>query len=542
MKGSLKKLESSKGLRILLIIVPFILGFAGYWEYYHTVGRPLTWAFCSVLYSTIRLYAFAIDASRDPAVSGITWYYILLEIARFWAAGVTGTALYRVIKPHLEDLLTRLKASRKNSIVLYGSPSVTSILKDSMDDYRVIDQNPSRERFHSNQHLIAFDSDEESLQFLRENQAALVGEPGQKERVIYLCVHSSGLGLTNDSVIKISCMAENCARMFWERHYLNRFGRGCPQSEDQIPKKRSKIIMIGFGEYGEALLNQALQVNVFLRDSPGVEYHIWGDGRDYLLRHPQLSQIVSYDKSCALTEDYLEFHSEEDYASLAEIYKDADRIIIAADSDVANYRVFCILCCRFMQLPHIYIRLKTDRIMDSVYHAPTRPKLGDALYGVDFTVFGTDEELYTKDIVINEALQRAARQTHSWYAKRYPGVPAWDGIGTVKQRSNIAAADHLSVKIRQFLKRDCSLNAKSHADYKKKFNKDRGIHSYLYAYLEMEHVRWCRFYYLQGWEYADEKDEEKRRHNCLKAFDDLDEALKVLDMDSFLVLYDYEFA
>ena len=37
----------------------------------------------------------------------------------------------------------------------------------------------------------------------------------------------------------------------------------------------------------------------------------------------------------------------------------------------------------------------------------------------------------------------------------------------------------------------------------------------------MEHIRWCRFHYINHWVYGPQKDEERKTHPLLVDFSDL---------------------
>ena len=567
------KIRFSRVFRVFLILTPFVLGFVGYLFYYSKIqgsepifkSKVLTYPILSALYSTIRLFAFSFDASAKEIVFE-TWARVFLEVARYWAGFLTGSALFKILKPYLEDLLTAIKAHAHNSIVLHGSPSITSVMKDHMDGYAVIEQNSSREKFKSGRHVIAFENDADALQFLQNNYKLISDSSKKQGPTTYLCVHSPELKLENNAAVRVSCMAENCARLFWNQYYVKRFSEGCaqhketadPNKEATDPNKeatdphRTKIVMIGFDTYGQALLNQALLVNVFPKGTAGIEYHIFGNGEAYLCSHPMLNKILSFDKSESFDRDYLQFHDKQDiYACYDPIIKDAERIILCDDNDMENYRVFSQLCRMTAGLPDIYIRAKSDQICSGLFNMFIPPndkgnnndktdnndefyinsnaKNGDFLRHVKVRFFGKDEDLYTKDVIINQSLEEHAKAVHAKYMDS-ASSGRWEDIGTVKQYSNIAAADHSAVKIRQILKKDCVIDKgffkfdkenKNLNEYNQKKDNDFQDAGQKNRLLEMEHTRWCRFYYLLGWSNANDKKEIDRVHNCLTEFSNL---------------------
>lgn len=522
----LKKLRKLlKRLVLPAIVLSFGMGALGYFLYYEN-GKPLTLAPFSILYSTFKLYGFATDASRSPETP-IALSHVLIEIARYIAIFVTGFAFARLLLPYITDCVVALRARRKNSMTLHGSDAIVETLREHLPDYRVIARSESMERFEARRHIIAFETDEQALRFLGEHRERFFArEPAP---TIWLCLRSPRLDVTRHARIHISAMAENCARVYWDKYYLPCFGG---------ESGRGRVLLLGFGEYAEALLDQALLVNVFLTGTRSVEYHVFGDGTDYRLRRPMLDEALS---GCG-ADDRLVFHGADELDVLGELLPEAERIILAADDDTDNLLAFASLCRRFTLLPPIHIRLRNDAVISSLYGASDAMP-GDPLYQVEYKVFGTDAELYTQDVIIRETLLERAKRVNEWYGKHYGGT-SWENVGTLEQRSNIAAADHFPVKLRQMLREDCALDAQSRARYCALCDAHWEDAAFFRPYLELEHNRWMRFYYLNGWRYADvgTSPEEKkagkarRLHSCLRDFSALDEEIQLLDMDSYRVL------
>ena len=38
---------------------------------------------------------------------------------------------------------------------------------------------------------------------------------------------------------------------------------------------------------------------------------------------------------------------------------------------------------------------------------------------------------------------------------------------------------------------------------------------------EVEHIRWNAFHFVNGWEYAEKRDDSRKQHNCLLPFEQL---------------------
>lgn len=523
-----------------IIIVSVGLGAVGYFMYYNEVcpstnnSRSLTNPVLEALYSTLRLFIGNTDATRN-ADSPYALCYSLIEAARFLALIATGTALWHILSPHLRNFRARLFARHKNSLALHGSVSLTEAMAKAMPSYVLLKRDGSPAMFKAKTQIVAFEKDEQAIQFIQEKQLELFPGLPEKRPLVYLCVHSPWLNIAAGSHMKISCMAFNCARVYWEKHYLPRFTGRCVQKEDGR-RKRSKILIFGFGDYGEALLSQALLVNVFLPGTPGVEYHVFGDGSVFQREHAKLPQLLNAEVNDPCKEgDSLNFHEAEDFAFFEKEYADADRIILAHDDDADNILLFSFLCTHFAGLPEIYIRLREKRLLEIMAGSKKGYVPGEPLYNTKYKVFGTNKELYTEKVIIKEKLLKRAKLINEWYGKRSQGGKPWEEIGLLEQYSNLAAADHFSVKIRQLLGRDVAMDKNSLAEYKKKYDTEK-TSEYFRDFLRMEHKRWMRFYFFMGWSYAGEKDKTRHLHDNLKDFCELDQATQNIDMDSYKAL------
>lgn len=56
------------------------------------------------------------------------------------------------------------------------------------------------------------------------------------------------------------------------------------------------------------------------------------------------------------------------------------------------------------------------------------------------------------------------------------------------------------------------------------FDRLRPEHKYVVKLATLEHARWCRFYYLNGYRLGPQKDEVRQTHNCL-----IDDWFEMLD-------------
>lgn len=275
---------------------------------------------------------------------------------------------------------------------------------------------------------------------------------------------------------------ESCARLYWQEHPLTRAER--------------QVVLCGAGRYAAALLEQALLSNIFEAEHQ-VTYHLFGGWGDFLRDHPGLGEAVDVDADQG-ERDRLVFHWEG-WDDRPEVLAGADRIILCAGTDEEDLDMLRRIR-RYVPTP-----------------AAVHLRLSRALEGE--TVFGADQELFTPELVLRTRLDLAARAMHEIYRQSAGGqAPAWEELSDFTRRSNLAAADHLLTKVR-FLLEDDSITRLTADCCRAAFRRwQEGYDLLAGVFQEMEHRRWCRFYYLNGWTYAPKRDNALRRHPDLRPF------------------------
>lgn len=275
-----------------------------------------------------------------------------------------------------------------------------------------------------------------------------------------------------------------CAREYWRTH--------------AVTSGEETVVVLGSGQYAEHLLEQGLTVNVFGRDRR-IRYHLFGDWSKFRRNHPQLGATVSIDEEDA-ERDCVIFHSEL-WNESAALLLSADRIILCSDDEQENLDLLRTLRRYFPTTGRIHLRA-----------AGTIP--GE-------TVFGTNEAIYTADLVMGTQLTETARMMHGIYTDGAANAAKWEDLSDFLQQSNIAAADHLLTKVRMLLQDDSIIAltkdvcTAAYEAYRK--TKD----SLAETYREIEHVRWMRFHSLYNWQYAPVRDNAARRHPLMVPYESL---------------------
>lgn len=284
---------------------------------------------------------------------------------------------------------------------------------------------------------------------------------------------------------------ECCAREYWKTQGLH--------------SRESTLVLIGDGRYARQLLEQGLAVNVFGSDR-AVQYHVFGDWADFRRSHPQLGLTLSLDAQTPGV-DSLYFHTDAWNADAQLLYR-ADRIILCSDDDRENAAVLRDLRRYFPASGAVHLRSAAD------------------IPGED--TFGTHLRIYTAENILAGHLTAAARAMHGIYCSS-AGGPAWAQLSEFTRQSNIAAADHLLVKIRLLLEDEAIReltreNCAAAYDTYCRTYPDKAE-----QYRALEHLRWMRFHSLYNWRHGPVRDNRARIHPMMVSYEDLPEQERAKD-------------
>lgn len=286
-----------------------------------------------------------------------------------------------------------------------------------------------------------------------------------------------------------------CAQEYWRSNGLG--------------KQERNVLLIGDGKYARHLLIRGLLVNEFGPERQ-VHYHVFGDWQNFRRNHHRLGTALSIDQESEGL-DSLFFHSEP-WNEDSLLLEQADRIVICHDDEGQNMTV----------LRHLRRYFPTKAKIDLRSRMPIPGE----------TVFGTDEKMFTAELVMRAQLSRAARAMHRIYCENAGGnPPGWDQLSEFLRQSNIAAADHVLIKIRILLQNDSIHRvtaencAKAYQQYRLTWAESKE------AYRQIEHRRWIRFHSMHNWRYAQTRDNAARLHPLMLPFEDLD--LKEQEKDDY---------
>jgi hypothetical protein len=394
---------------------------------------------------------------------------LLIEVARWTAPIVTATTILMLFKNLMLTLNNKRKSLRKDSCSVYGEGDDVALMIKNLG----ADGVPGRvnQPFSTKYHIFLDDDYLSGLDFMNQYKEKFSAK-GEKTLQIHIKVKEmSGMILQQGQVMAFS-MEENCSMVYWQKYSA---------------KYKEKIAIIGERVLCNALLEQGLLVNIF-SPTQEIAYHVWESEKSFKKQHLRLEELL---KS---TGDTLTFY-EGNWADEMNLLMTMDRIILCSEPrDNLNIGVRLYQLLPKVNL-HIYTRQKEH--------------VNAFLKEDDVTCFGLREELLTREVIIKERLIETAKSIHQHYRDNYEGLPPWEELSIFQRLSNLSAANYFPV-IKRLSEMGMSLEALT----------------------ELEHIRWCRFYYMHNWQYGEKKDWSQRTHPSLIPFNALSEEEKDKDKEN----------
>lgn len=277
--------------RLFIIVLILIMGFVAYLTYYNAQtpknpGERLSWPVLSAVYSTLKLFTMGYSEST----SAEPWVIVLLDIARFAAILITGTALGKLLIPLLSTpksihRLRKWKKSKKKVLLIGNNEENLKIAQglennEKNDKQFIISDNTNCE---GNKHVLA-----EAPDKLIPLMIEAVFQSPQAE--CYIIIN------TKDEE-KNLCLCHDAVQVF--RNCLSKYGCTCDPNENDYRKKeqfvsllnRLKIIVVANIEQESIYLD--------LRRIAYGSLQFCNKARnmalDYVLEHPLTEQLAGED-------------------------------------------------------------------------------------------------------------------------------------------------------------------------------------------------------------------------------------------------------
>lgn len=411
---------------------------------------------------------------------------VLIELARWLAPLVTASAVVMIIaalRKYMSDVIARCTG---RSVAVYGPEAETAPVLEELGIRGIA----IAERPVTAHSYILLGDESDNLRFYQKNRRAF----GKKD--VYLKCTSLPGQASADSKLHLFCPEETAAQFFWKEN--------CPYELCSENGYQMKIVLLGFGKLGKELLLKALQNNIF-HPQQKIEYHIFGDDEGFQTVYRQLGEIS----------DPVLFHPEPWHES-KQILEQAQMVIVVQQENqlaLLNDLTLCLHQKPFHVLaadPHGVEILAAQAKLIPYYWQQQTQKLENIL--------GTKLHNYAKRINLR-------------YAYLYGGVEEtdankeaeWAKLNAFTRYSNISAADYHDVQVKMLAGRELSGDV-------------------LELFSELEHIRWCRYHYLNNWQLGTPangkaKDAQARIHVSLIPYADLVESEKEKDRENVRMLF-----
>jgi hypothetical protein len=411
----------------------------------------------------------------------------LVELGRWLAPLATAGSVVLVISALRRCFRNFLARCTRKSVAVYGANQEQSFALKQLG-LRGIALEDKPVKAHQ---YILLGTEAENLAFYRENQTFFA------QRDVYLKCRSLPAQASTHAKLHLFCPEETAARVFWKQH--------CPYERSLQQNHQLKIVFLGFQKLGRELLLQGLQNNIFHADQR-IEYHIFGSEDGFTRIYHQLPQIS----------DPVTFHAGPWQEQLS-LLQQADMVILLQQED-----------------PIAILRDLDLALPGKTIHVFSADPVAAAMLP-NARCFDWLQATCDPQHILGDRLHAYAQKINLRYAHLYAGIAEteankkaqWEQLDTFTRYSNISAADYHGVQQKMLALAGIA---------------DPIGTPWLEQLAELEHIRWCRYHYLNNWTYGipedgKNKDPRRRIHTMLIPYDRLSDQEKEKDRENVRILF-----
>lgn len=289
-------MKNGKKFIPLLGVIPFILGFLGYYK----AGVPIT----NALYGAFTLYF------SSPSAEG---YNGFIEAARWTAPATTITTFTYLLQSAWEKLMWFVKSRTKDSIAVYAETDFS--IADYVDKSVIYAGKKIIPKAKSQ--ILLFKTDRENIEFYEANKEQL------QNKNVYIGIREIELGFFRDSKAVFFDINGTIARLLWKEIKIWTFG-----------KNKISVVIYGDSVLGQSILSAGLLINLFHVDQQ-VDYTFITDCHSYERKHKDM-ELWNADRIC--------YFSKKDGAA-DEALESADVVIVADEVSLDVLQMICV-CAR----------------------------------------------------------------------------------------------------------------------------------------------------------------------------------------------------
>lgn len=368
--------------------------------------------------------------------------------------------------------------SLRNRICLLGKKDSVSVYSDgdnSISFGKAVSAIYPGDKFKSyaQEHIIMFSSDQKNLQFYEEHRSDLL-----KKKVYIGIKDIEGCFLNLAGDITVFDINSSIARILWKE--ISLWNKG---------KDSFDLVVWGGNPLSGDIISTGLQLNLFSRNQK-IRYHVIADNNIFRIRHDELK---------LMNDDELLYYDSVD-SNIWDVISKADIVII---SDIPDPET----------LQTIAVKAGESELY---YYSPHEGDIASYFSYGNMKPFGREEVVFTDENIRRGGLIRKAIALNDHYANLYGTEKNWNVLSGFLKASNVSASDFGEVL--------CDLKGKVSEEEQ----------------AELEHIRWCRFMFLNYYtfgipENGKNRDDVKRIHKDLMAFDELDPDEKVKDLEAIRI-------
>lgn len=468
--------------KALLFLAPFVLGAVGL---IGLEGAPVL----DSLFQCASLYIMNYQISPPN---------LLVELARWTAPLATASGVFLAVAAVRDGVRRWIRYLWGDSVAVYGPREQREDMLARLGR-RGIDGGDAWKLVSAQSYLL-LGEEGENFDFYGDNRETLSGH------TVYLRSDTIPAQSVSDPGLHLFCPHETAARLFWKKRCLYETSVRCGH--------QMSIVFVGFGPLGEQLLLHGLQNNIFAPDQK-IEYHIFGEAAQFSAVHTCLSCV----------EDRVIFHRESWYEKL-ELLEAAEMVVVLTqEGQLALVRD---------------LLLSTTALVLDVFTAGERGL--ELLAGQErLRVFHWEGESCSLVHIFSDILFQRAKRINLRYAHIYSGVEEtpengegeWEKLDSFTRYSNVSAADYHQVRLHMLAALGWPVEG------------ERLTEDQLELLAELEHMRWCRYHYLNNWrqgvpEGGRRKDPVQRLHTDLVPYGKLSNEEREKDRENIRVLLEMD--
>lgn len=466
--------------KLFFVILPFVSAMYGY-------ALEGTKTISDAVFLVISLY-FMNNTESPPN--------LYVEIAR-WAAPLMTVSGFFTLFTNLRNRLDNYKKYvLGESVAVFGEEKEANLLLGKLGKRGI--KGNEQSCILADKYILMYNDEEKNFRFYQRNYEFL------KSKSVFIKCESICPQSIEQENVHLFQYQDAQARMYWKQSYLFK--------EAEQNNYHIKIIIIGFSHLGQELLLKGLEYNIF-SEYQQIEYHIFGEYKNFQALYQGIEQI----------NDSVIYHDEGWYQNQS-LIKEANRIIVCEEKDVISTLNDLLLVVPDKCIEIFNVEKGIEEIFNrwSNIHTYNFWDNADCVYSI-----------------LNDKLYERAKQINLNYAILYGQAikndenkeKEWEKLDSFTRYSNISAADYHEIRL-QMVKNLAERDGRNEKDYL----------PYIELLAHLEHIRWCRFHFLNNWSYGipengKRKDLKKRIHMDLVPYESLDESEKDKDRENIKILF-----